>query len=201
MRALTLLALLLLSANGATSGYAQTESAPTALKANESLLAHRYYLAELAFASNPETATHAAIDLPLPRYGRWVGITKWITLASSIGLGALGFSLSNSADDAFNTLQALCNADPPNCRAVNPDGSYQDPRLESLYQDVLSKDRQARVSLIGAQVSFGASVLLFIVDFQKRGGPSDIPYEPPDEQSALRLTAAPGELALRYYFR
>ncbi|UCF21254.1 MAG: hypothetical protein JSU87_07695 [Gemmatimonadota bacterium] len=201
MRSLTLLSLVFLLARGVASVYAQTNSAAATFKASEYVVAQHDRLLELAYSPSADTVSYSALDLPLPRYGPCVGITKWITLATSVGLGVLGFSISSSADDDFDALLALCNADPPNCRAVNPDGSYQDARLESLYQDVVSKDRQARASLIGAQLSFGASVLLFIVDFQKRGGPSDIPYEPPEEKSAVRLTAKPGELALRYYFR
>ena len=95
----------------------------------------------------------------------------------------------------------LCEADPANCRALNPDGSYEDPLLESLYQNVVDRDRQARFSLIAAEVNFGVSVLLFIVDFQKSAGPRDIPYDPDNKKAALRLTAKSGELALRYYFK
>jgi hypothetical protein len=143
----------------------------------------------------------APLGLLLPKYGRWVGITKWVTLAASVGFGALGFSLHNDGDNSFDRLVTLCEADPPNCRALNPDGSYQDPLLESLYQNVVDRDRQARFSLIAAEVNFGVSVLLFIVDFQKSGAPRDIPYDPDNEKAALRLTAKPGELALRYYFK
>jgi hypothetical protein len=155
---------------------------------------------ELAFTPSSADAD-AAAALPLPSYGRWVGITKWVTLGAAVGLGTLGFTLSNKADDSFTRLEFLCDADPDNCRERNADGSYADPRLESLYQDVVRKDQQARLSLIGAQVSFGASVLLFIVDFQKGKGPGDVPYEPEPEKSALELSAVPGEITVRYYLR
>ena len=138
---------------------------------------------------------------PLPKYGSWVSIVKWLTLGTSVALGVVGFSVHNQADDAFAQLEQACNADPDNCRDVNPDGSYRDPRLESLYQRVLDKDDQARLSLLGAHISFGASVVLFIADFQKGSRPSDIPYEPAARRSALRLSVTPGELALRYYIR
>lgn len=148
-----------------------------------------------------EFADGAAGFLPLPKYGGWVGVVKWLTLGTSVGLGAVGFTLHNQGDDAFAELERGCNADPDNCRDLNPDGSYRDQRLESLYQRVLDKDDQARLSLLGAHISFGVSVVLFIVDFQKGSRPSDIPYDPEAERSALRLSVAAGEVALRYYLR
>jgi len=126
---------------------------------------------------------------------------KWFTLGTSVALGAIGFRLHSQADDAFAELEQSCNADPDNCRDRNPDGSYRDQRLESLYGKVLDKDDQARLSLLGAHISFGASVVLFIVDFQKNSRPSDIPYDPEAERSALRLSVAAGEVTLRYYLK
>jgi len=146
-----------------------------------------------------ELADAAAGFPPLPKYGGWVSVVKWLTLGTSVALGALGFRYHNQADDAFAELEQACKDDPDNCRARNPDGSYRDPRFESLYQNVLDKDDQARLSLLGAHISFGASVVLFIADFQKGNRPSDIPYEPEARQSALRLSVAPGELVVRCY--
>jgi len=137
--------------------------------------------------------------LPLPKYGGWVGVTKWLTLATATGLGTLGFLLHNEASDKFDQLEARCSANPDLCREVNPDGSYADPQLEALYQDVVDRDNQARVSLIAAEVSFGLSVLLFIVDFQKDPGPRDIPYRPPEDEKRLQLGVTPGEMVVRYY--
>lgn len=148
-----------------------------------------------------ETAAGFLGFVPLPKYGPWVGVTKWLTLGTAVGFGALGFSLHADANDAFAELERSCQADADNCRRRTPSGAYSDPRLESLYQDVVDKDAQARLSLIGAQLSFGVSVLLFIVDFQRDEGPGDIPYDPNDEQSRLQLSVIPGELTLRYYLR
>lgn len=141
----------------------------------------------------------AAAPLPLPKYGGWVSVTKWVTLAASIGLGAAGAVWHRDANDIFDQLDALCKAEPDNCRDRNPDGSYRDPVLEDLYRRVLDKDSQARTAFVGAQVTFGASVLLFILDFQQDDGPGNIPYDPDEPKSALRFTAKPGELAIRYY--
>ncbi|MGD8867067.1 MAG: hypothetical protein PVI01_05545 [Gemmatimonadales bacterium] len=141
-----------------------------------------------------------AAFMPLPKYGGWVSVTKWVTLAASIGLGAAGAVWHHDANDIFTRLDTLCKADPDNCRDRNSDGSYADPVLEDMYQTVLEKDGRARTAFVGAQVSFGVSVLLFIVDFQRDDGPGNIPYDPDEGQSPLRFTAKPGELAVRYYF-
>lgn len=154
-----------------------------------------------ALASSASASESNGGFLPLPRYGKWVTVTKWLTLAAAAGLGTMAAIVHEDAEDSFAELERACLADPDNCRNVTADGAYADPQLESLFQDVVTKDRTARWSLIGAEVSFGASVLLFIVDFQKKSGPGDIPYDPDSEKSRLRLSAVPGELALRYYFR
>ncbi len=154
-----------------------------------------------ALAHSASTSDAAGNFIPLPRYGKWVSVTKWFTLAAAIGLGTTAALVHEKAEDRFAELERACTADPDNCRALTPDGAYADPQLEDLFQYVVSRDRMARWSLIGAEVSFGASVLLFIVDFQKKGGPGDIPYDPDSEKSRLRLSAVPGEVVLRYYFR
>jgi hypothetical protein len=150
--------------------------------------------------SGRDAAESSAAPLPLPKYGGWVTVTKWVTLATAVGLGTAGALLHRDANDIFTQLDVLCKSDPDNCRDRNPDGSYADPVLENVYQEVVKKDQRARAAFVGAQVSFGVSVLLFIVDFQKDDGPGNIPYDPDSEKSALRLTAKPGELAIRYYF-
>lgn len=158
------------------------------------------YYSTLDWNGSGSEADSAAAILPLPKYGGWVSVTKWLTLAASIGLGAAGAVWHHDANDIFTQLDALCKADPDNCRERNTDGSYADPLLEDMYQTVLEKDGRARTAFVGAQVSFGVSVLLFIVDFQQDDGPGNIPYDPDKGQSPLRFTAKPGELAIRYYF-
>lgn len=136
----------------------------------------------------------------LPNYGPWVGVGKWLSLGVGAGLAGLGFALNNEADDAFRELELLCLADRNACRLAN-DGSYADPALEERYRDILGKDRGARASLVGAQLSFAVSLILFVVDFQRGEGPEDVPYEPEDEKSQVRFSVAPGELTVRYYFK
>jgi hypothetical protein len=156
---------------------------------------------QLALASSDAYDAASPVSLPLPKYGRWVTVSKWVSLAAAVGLGTLGAIVSEDADDQFARLQQLCSEEPEDCRSRNPDGSYANPILEQLYQDVLSKDAQARAAFIGAEVAFGASVVLFIVDFQKGGGPENEPYNPDGEKSRVLLTAKPGEIGLRYYIQ
>ena len=150
-------------------------------------------------AKETEATAASAALLPQLKYGGWVGVTKWVSLAAATGFGTLGFALHNSADESFDKLETLCTQDPETCRRLNPDGSYADSRLESLFQDAVDRDDQARLSLVAAEVSFGLSVLLFIVDFQKHRTPENVPYEPEEEESRLRLSVRPGELSFKYY--
>lgn len=151
-----------------------------------------------AESSTPVDPTPAFI--PLPKYGPWVGTAKWITLGSAAGLGALGFKLHRDADNLFRQLEARCADDPDNCRERTERGAYADPALEDLFQRVENKDALARVALISSQVSFGASVVLFIVDFGKGRGPDDVPYDPPESKGPLSFRLQPGELSLIYHF-
>jgi hypothetical protein len=153
-------------------------------------------------ATSLSPAYHPTLDsLPLPKYGNWVGVTKWLTLATAVGLGTAGVLLHKDANEMHLRLEVLCNASPDNCRDREPDGSYVDPVLEGMYESILKKDRQARAMFIGSEVTFFTSVLLFIVDFQKRDGPGNVPYDPDSEKADLQFTAVPGEIALRYYLQ
>ncbi len=196
--AITLALALTLTAGPAN---AQLAGRPTTADAGAATLFAPADSALTAALTSSATSDASGGFLPLPRYGKWVTVTKWLTLAAAVGLGTTAAIVHEDAEDSFAELERACLADPDNCRNVTADGAYADPQLESLFQDVVTKDRTARWSLIGAEVSFGASVLLFIVDFQKKSGPGDIPYDPDSEKSRLRLSAVPGEVSLRYYFR
>jgi hypothetical protein len=199
MKPFAALSLLVLASLGPQLARAQDGASQERLQ--RTLAPHHDSALQLAFASTSSLEDANDAGLPLPKYGGWVGVTKWVTLAASLGFGAAGVIVSRNADDLFSQLDALCSADPDDCRSRNPDGSYANPVLEQLYNDVLKKDQQARVAFVGSQVAFGASVLLFIVDFQNRGGPENEPYQPEGEaKTALRLTATPGAFTLRYYF-
>lgn len=138
--------------------------------------------------------------LPVPRFGPWVGYAKWGSLGAAAGLATLGFLWKEDANRKFDRLTQRCERVQDVCRQRNRDGSYADPELEGLFQDVRSLDGRAQASLIAAQVSFGASVVFFVLDWQRGEGPGNIPYDPEREEGAqVRLTVVPGSIALRYY--
>ncbi len=130
--------------------------------------------------------------------GRWTTPAKWVTLGFSVGLGLYGFVLHEQADDAFDQLVLVCQSDPVNCRDTHPDGSYRDPELEDLFQQAATKDDQAQASLIAANLFFAASAALFIIDFQGKDAPGDIPYHPEGEKQ-LQLSVTPGQIVLRFF--
>lgn len=131
-------------------------------------------LSLIAASPSDQEATQA------PEDDRWsfAGTAKWGTLAISAGAAAFGFSLNGQADDMFARVEEACLEDPDRCADRNPDGSFSDEELESLYQDTLAKDRQARAALLVSQVALAASVVFFIVDLTDRS-PPNVPYDPP----------------------
>lgn len=186
-------------ANAQSSGETPNETARTA--AAPAPLFPAQSLQDEKASNGPETSTTAGF-LPLPRLGPWIGYAKWGSLGTAAGLATLGFLLKENANSKFDRLVRRCEVNPQLCRERNPDGSYAHPELEDLFQDVRRRDRQAQLSLIAGQVSFGLSLALFIFDWQQGGEPGNIPYEPePEEDSRLELRALPGELSLRYYIR
>jgi hypothetical protein len=193
-----LIPLLLVAAVAVRPASAQTGAETTTLATSLSPVYHPTL--DLALVDSAASAGSAA-PLPLPKYGSWVGITKWVTLATAIGLGTAGVMLHKDANEMFLRLDVLCNANPETCRDRDSDGSYVDPLFEQMYESVLKKDRQARAAFIGSEITFFTSVLLFIVDFQKRGGPGNVPYDPDSEKADLQFTAVPGEITLRYYLQ
>jgi len=193
-------ALFILAAAATQPARAQSVAAD-AHSAGTALSPHYQASLDPVLAKSSTPADAAAAALPLPKYGGWVGVAKWSTLAAAVGFGTAGVLVSREADKSFARLVVLCEDDADRCRSLDPDGSYADRLLEDLYQDVVTKDKQARAAFIAAEVSFVASVLLFVVDFQRGGEPENEPYDPDGGQrSALRFTAVPGELVLRYYF-
>ena len=108
----------------------------------------------------------------------FAGTAKWASLAISAGAAVYGFSLNSQADDSFAQLEDICAEEPERCESRNPDGSFRDEELEGLYQETLSKDRQARTALVASQVTLAAAVVLFIIDLSNRP-PENVPYDPP----------------------
>ena len=164
----------------------------------QTVLAPHYSAALDPALTEPADAASAAA-LPVPKYGRWVTYGKWISLASAIGFGVAGALVSDDANTLYLQLEVICNAEPDAC-IQNPDGSYQNPVLENMFQTVEKKDQQARTAFVIAEVSFLASVTLFVVDFMRGGAPENKPYDPDEgERSLLDFSVVPGEVALRYY--
>lgn len=106
-------------------------------------------------------------------------LIKWGTLAVSAGASLYGFQVHGRADDEFQSLERICEADPGRCQTRNADGSFADPDLEARYQRVLDRDGSARAALILAQVGLAATIVLFIMDLGGNETPPDIPFEPP----------------------
>lgn len=126
-------------------------------------------------------------------HGTFLEIAKWSSLVLSLGASGYGFHRNAEADDEFERLEAICEADPDRCTDRNPDGTFGDARLERIFQSVLDKDRTARAVLILGQVGIATTVALFIWDLDDDGDTEDIPFRPP----RLRVTDAGVELAFR----
>lgn len=148
-----------------------------------------------ALKSATNGSEHAVAPNVLDGVSRWAGLGKWVSLAGTIGVAALGFSAHDEADDRFAALEAFCAADTSRCH-VTDEGTYVDPEAEALFQEVLDNDRQARVYLVGSQIGLAATVTLFILDLRNGGGPENIPYDP----ETIRLHVEPGEVRLAWYF-
>ena len=141
-----------------------------------------------------ETAQPASVPDVVDGVRRWAGLAKWVSLAGTIGIAGLGFSAHEHADDRFAALEALCASDVARCH-VTDEGTYVDAEAEALFQDVLDKDREARVYLVGSQIALVATVTLFILDLRNGGGPENIPYEP----ETIRLHVTPNEVRLAWH--
>ncbi|MGH7545847.1 MAG: hypothetical protein ACREKI_06660 [Gemmatimonadota bacterium] len=141
-----------------------------------------------------EAAPPASVPDVIDGVRGWAGLAKWVSLAGTIGIAGLGFSAHESAEDRFAALEALCASDVDRCR-VTDEGTYVDAEAEALFQDVLDKDREARIYLVGSQIGLVATVTLFILDLKNGGGPENIPYEP----ETIRLHVTPDEVRLAWY--
>lgn len=105
---------------------------------------------------------------------RLLRLGKWTTLATAVGMGAYALSYSRAAERQYARLRDLCEARPASCQLEGP--RYTDAAAEALYQSAITRDRRARVGIVGGQLSLLASVGLFIADLRHGEGPRDIPY-------------------------
>lgn len=109
---------------------------------------------------------------PVVKYG------KWVLVAGSIGMHYFAIRAHNRAEDAFDALEAQCNANHARC-TVGASGRYTDPETEGLYQTSLQYDRQARGWLIGGETALAGAAALFIWELARpKGRPDNIPFEP-----------------------
>jgi hypothetical protein len=157
-------------------------------------------LAALAGALVASAAPGAAAqDRPRPPDARpwFVSAAKWAkwpTLAAAIGLTAVAITRKADADEYYDQLQDLCREQPEEC-GVGPDGAYTNRLAESLYQETLRLDGQARNWMIGGQGFLFVSGGLFLIDLVAGSRkPANIPYTP------LEAYATPGTLGLRWRF-
>jgi hypothetical protein len=150
--------------------------------------------AQLDVRSTALAATSASAPGFIDGVRRWAGLAKWVSLAGTVAIGGLGFAAHNEADDLFERLETLCADDPARCRLTSA-GTYVDAEAEALFQDVVDKDAVARLYLIGSQLTFVATVTLFVLDLKNGGGPDNIPYEP----RSVRLQLSPREWRLAWF--
>jgi hypothetical protein len=116
-------------------------------------------------------AGHVEAQGPLVKYG------KWAVVAGSVGMNYLALRSHNRAEDAFNTLKAIC-VDRSRC-SLGPSGSYLDSEAENLYQSALRYDRIARGWLIGGEAALAGAAALFVWELTRpKGRPGNIPFEP-----------------------
>jgi hypothetical protein len=139
-----------------------------------------------------QTPTGAARERA-PAAVRW---GKWGAAALFVGLTAYGASLHNEANGDYRALIDWCQGGGGSC-VLGADGTYTDPRSETLYQSSIDGDRAARAWLIAGQVALVGAVALFITELQYTHGPENIPFEP-----RLQVMPGPGgpRLGLRLAF-
>lgn len=122
---------------------------------------------------------------------RWA---KWPTLAAAIGLTAAAIVRKDDANRYFDQLESLCTGDSEGCQ-LGSDGKYLNPAAESLYQETVRLDAQARRWMIGGQGFLFVSGGLFLIDLVAgKSKPKNIPFTP------LEAYASPGTLGLRWRF-
>ncbi len=110
---------------------------------------------------------------------------KWATAAVAVGFTVLAAREHGHAQDNWQQLRELCQADNTACQQRR-DGQYVNNTAELLFQNTLYYDRRARRRLLVGQVSLLATAALFILDLRnQRQGPPNIPFH------GLEVTAQP----------
>lgn len=125
----------------------------------------------------PASASGQVLEPPRPDGSSILTYAKWGALGAAVSAGVVGFIAHSDADGLFDDLEALCEGDPARC-AVDGNGRYLDPALESRFREVLSADSRARTALIVSQVAVAAAVAMFLLDLGGDPGPDNVPYDP-----------------------
>ncbi len=103
---------------------------------------------------------------------------KWGTLASAVGLTTVAIFRNGDANEVFRGLNRFCAAAPDAC-FLGEDGRYVDAGAETLYEETLRLDRQARLWTVAGQLALAASGVLFLIDLVTGDdGPRNIPFAP-----------------------
>jgi len=159
--------------------------------------AARSRCAAVAVATALATATLASaqntVPGQVPHAPALVSWGKWGAAAMFVGFTAYGVSLHNGANADYRALVFWCQGGGGSC-LLAPDGTYQDPHSEELFQSSIEGDKSARTWLIAGQVALVGAVALFIAQLHYSHGPQNIPYEP-------RLEVLPGPTGTRVGLR
>lgn len=142
----------------------------------------------------PVASAHAQTPIePGPRRWTVVRVAKWTLLAAAAGFAAYAVSQTSQAEENYEELGRICDADPTRCDLV--DGRYADPSLERLFRETADHDQRAQVGIIGAQATLFGSVGLFIWDLRNDRGPQNIPYPSHAQRTAPRGIAIGARIA------
>ncbi len=103
---------------------------------------------------------------------------KWATAAAALAFSVMAAREHTNSDRVFDQLFGICRANNSDC-LLGPDGRYQNPVAEQLYQASLAFDRRARTRLLAGQAGLLITAGLFLADLRhKTSGPGNIPFNP-----------------------
>jgi hypothetical protein len=132
----------------------------------------------LLLAATPARAqdTH-----PLVKYG------KWALAAGALGMNYLAARAHDRADEQFDALESRCRTDHALCN-LDGSGHYADASSESLFQQSVRYDRQARHWLFGGESALLGAAAMFVWELTRHTHkPDNIPFEP-EVRSLQRAT-------------
>lgn len=137
-----------------------------------------FLAATLPFCPSARAQQRADAETHRPWVISFAEWAKWGTLASAVGLTAVAILRNGDANDIFRGLNRFCAAAPNAC-FLGEDGRYVDAGAETLYEETLRLDRQARAWTVAGQLFLAASGVLFLIDLvSDDDGPRNIPFAP-----------------------